>query len=1045
MKPLKVVMSAFGPYAERTGLDLSLLGGKGLFLITGDTGAGKTTIFDAVSFALFGEASGSTRTPDTLRSDFAAPQTKTFVELTFEHREKRYQITRNPRYERPKKSGSGFTTENADAVLLLPGGVPVSGSREVNAKVEDLLGINCAQFKQIALIAQGEFLRLLLAESRERADILRRVFHTEFYQAVEQRLKERAKAAREACEQNGQAILQAIRGILCPETEPALSEAVREPDLHAAEKTLALLVGSMAKDRGLTAEMKGKIAALEKQATARIAEIEKARYVNEAFEKRETAEKKEAELETLAPAFTEKEKALAAAGKALYTVRPAEEAFLREKQAEESLREKIRALEAEQTAKAAAAVQAERAYALEQAKEPERGQMAAAIARLEKELPQYKAVERLSAACGELSAEISALEGSLGKRATEKNRLQSVKQALAQKIDAAAGAEVALSESRHLLADLGRKALRLEKLGQDIRTIETFRQEWLSCKKAYQKAEADFRSSNARAVKMETAFFRGQAGLLAAELQDGEPCPVCGSLGHPKPAESAPGAPDDAELQKCKAENERLRAAMQRASEAAGRKETEGKAAARRLQEDAAETLAGETLPEDPRALETMAKAELTRCQKQKEELQSRCEAFAKTVEQREKDEEQSRETEKALLENERIVSLETARRDELAASFGAQKGERDALRKTLAFSSRDEAQKKQDALSQTLEQSRRALQDAEKAYQAAHAALESTKALAADSRHQLGEAEPRREAAFAAYEEKRAENGFPSEKAYRAALRTEAEMAGLQTAIERYRNECTAVRAGLSRLTEETKGQEKRDLSALEKEKAALQAEKSAFEEELRSVGARLGANEKTEQFLKKAIREQKKKEEAFLLIDGLSRTANGDLPGRQKMAFEQFVQASYFDRILAEANKRLNILADGRFELLRRKRTVDFRSPAGLEIDVLDQYTGKVRTVRSLSGGESFKAALSLALGLSDVVQSYAGGVSVDTLFVDEGFGSLDAESLEQAVRTLAGLASGNRLIGIISHVDELKDRIEKQIVVTKGLTGSRLKLIV
>jgi exonuclease SbcC len=250
-------------------------------------------------------------------------------------------------------------------------------------------------------------------------------------------------------------------------------------------------------------------------------------------------------------------------------------------------------------------------------------------------------------------------------------------------------------------------------------------------------------------------------------------------------------------------------------------------------------------------------------------------------------------------------------------------------------------------------------------------------------------------------------------------------------------------VEQDLQRLSKETENKQKQDMELLETVKQKLEQEKRQADESIRTLIARLGTNEPIAKALRKALSNAAVYQQEYLLISNLSKTANGELAGKQKLAFEQYVQASYFNQILIEANKRLKIMTNSRFELLRREDAADLRSQTGLEIDVLDHYTGRIRSVKSLSGGESFKASLSLALGLSDVIQSYAGGVEIDTLFIDEGFGALDAESLEQAIQTLAGLAAGNRLVGIISHVSELKERIDRQVVIQKRNSGSTVHL--
>lgn len=298
MKPLKVVMSAFCPYAGRTELDLSAFGGQGLFLITGDTGAGKTTIFDAVAFALFGEASGCTRTADTLRSDFAEPNTKTYVELTFLHKDKIYFITRNPRYERPKKSGDGVTIENSDATLQLPDGDVITGYRDVTAKIVELLGINYRQFKQIAMIAQGEFLQLLLADSKERGDIFRRVFNTDLYQTTQRLLKDSEHESKKRCESIEQSILQYISGIACPESEQGqiLSAKIGTVTIHTAEDILTELQALITADTTLRDNLKQQADKLDKDLAAQIAIITQAQYINQAFADLKIAQEKQKSL-----------------------------------------------------------------------------------------------------------------------------------------------------------------------------------------------------------------------------------------------------------------------------------------------------------------------------------------------------------------------------------------------------------------------------------------------------------------------------------------------------------------------------------------------------------------------------------------------------------------------------------------------------------------------------------------------------------------------------------------------------------------------------
>ncbi|MFZ7101507.1 MAG: SbcC/MukB-like Walker B domain-containing protein [Peptococcaceae bacterium] len=344
----------------------------------------------------------------------------------------------------------------------------------------------------------------------------------------------------------------------------------------------------------------------------------------------------------------------------------------------------------------------------------------------------------------------------------------------------------------------------------------------------------------------------------------------------------------------------------------------------------------------------------------------------------------------------------------------------------------------------QLVRYSKGAFRQAEEAYHALKNKLEGNQTILSDQKKRLTDTIQTKQEALAAYIKKLSECDFPNEEAYHNALKTESEISELKYFIEQYRNEVQDVKQDLRRLTKETENKQKQDMEQLEAAKQKLDQEKRQADESIQALIARLGTNEPIAKALGRANSDAAAYQQKYLLLSNLSKTANGELTGKQKLAFEQYVQASYFNQILIEANKRLKIMTNSRFELLRKEDAADLRSQTGLEIDVLDHYTGRIRSVKSLSGGESFKASLSLALGLSDVIQSYTGGVEIDILFIDEGFGALDAESLEQAVQTLVGLAAGNRLVGIISHVSELKERIDRQVVIRKSSSGSSIQLI-
>jgi exonuclease SbcC len=1048
MKPLKVIMSAFCPYPGKTELDLAAFGGQGLFLITGDTGAGKTTIFDAMAFALFGEASGSTRTVDTLRSDFAEPHTGTYVELTFLHKEKRYCITRNPRYVRPKKSGEGITTENSGATLQLPDGGVVTGNRDVTEKVEEILGINCRQFKQIAMIAQGEFLQLLLADSKERGEIFRRVFNTDLYQIAQRLLKEGEREAKRRCEDLEQSILQFISGIACPEGEAGevLSGKIGTATIHTAEEILLELQSLVAAEKIRRDDLKRRAGSLEEALATQIAAITQAKYINQAFKDLETTLEKQKALAGQLGEHEARKKALLEAERAVNLVLPLETAYLRERKAEEGLAGSIRALGLEIEAQEKELVGLGAAYQAEKEKEPQREKLTADIEQLTKALPRYNAAELLEKELQGLAKRQTAADAALEKLQEQKNSFLKQKGDLQGKLELLADIEVKVAAIEQEIKQLQVTRSGLLELQGVFSRLGELQKEGTKLQQQYEGAQEEFLAVERYFTAQETAFFREQAGLLASTLEGDEPCPVCGSTVHPHKATPAAGAPSKPELDRLKQKTGLARQNLQKTSEQSSAKQAEIKLAREHLLRAAAayfpniDEIAGDAMQEQFPVLIASALAENNRKRKEygERELQLKEQARHKKQFQ-----EQLTGLERALETNEKAMAEGGQLRNSIIADLASKTGELRALKTSLEYADRRQALAALEAWTGNLKILKEAYRQAEGAYHALKNRLEGNQLLLEDQKKRLGSTSQAKVEALTVYSQKLSGCGFPDEAAYHKTLKTVEEIAALKQALERYRDEVQAVEQELRRLTRETENKQKQDLELLEAAKQKLEQEKKLLEGSIQELAVRLGANEPLARTLGRAITQAASHQKEYLLLSDLSKTANGELAGKQKLAFEQYVQASYFNQILTEANKRLRIMTNSRFELLPRQEAADLRSQTGLEIDVLDHYTGRIRSVKSLSGGESFKASLSLALGLSDVIQSYAGGVEIDTLFVDEGFGALDTESLEQAIQTLVGLAAGNRQVGIISHVNELKERIDRQVVVKKSSSGSEIHL--
>ena len=1048
MKPLHIVMSAFGPYKERVELDLTRLGSQGLFLITGPTGAGKTIIFDALTFALFGEASGSVRKVDNLRSHHAAEGTKTYVELAFSHKNRIYKVNRTPRYERPKKSGKGMTTETADATLHLPGGTVVTGYRDVTSKLEDVLGINYGQFKQIAMIAQGEFLKLLLAENKERGEIFRRVFNTNLYQVTQRLLKDREKKAKSALDALEASILQSISTIGLPEVldDEPLAEKIPEATIHQSQDIFEDLHDLVLRDKNRKNALQEQSRAVGSAIAKQIELLANSRHLRQAFLDLEEVKVRKGELQAQQEEQATRKKTLEQGEKALYQVQPLQRNFLDKEKQEEKLQQSIENLALTIEEGTRGLEEAKERYEAEKTKEPEKDALNGEIVRLSALFPQYAEAERLGKEMQSIQENQKLLEEDLLKLKEEKSRLLEEKTELTQRISSLKNLELEQVTCEQEAKQLENRGQELSNLYKCLLKLGDLAGECNKAQNHFEETEAAYGALRDTYQKQEDAFFREQAGILASSLRGNDPCPVCGSRIHPHKATPDPEAPSQAELDQLKIKVEKARQSLDQASKVLNVKQTERNETSKQLQAGV-EALFPE-LSEDL-DLEQLS-GQINLAQKEntlrKAKNEVRIGEIEKEIERKAAMEKKLEDIETDLEENETEREQKERAHNELVTAISGMAGQLATLQVSLEYDDKDKAHEVLKAWQDALAALREAFRQAEEAFHATRGELEKNQAFLEDRRGQLEQAMLAKEAAEAEYTKMRLSCGFEHEEAYKAALAetdSDSKIEQLKEAISLYDREVQRAEQDHARLAQITKDKERPDLELLEKVQGELEVESARIDQALQTVNTRLGVNEPIckaiETGLKKLVQYQKE----YLLLSNLAKTASGELAGKQKLAFEQYVQAFYFTQILFEANKRLKIMTSSRFELLRREEAADLRSQTGLEIDVLDHYTGRVRPVTTLSGGESFKASLSLALGLSDVIQSAAGGVEIDTLFVDEGFGALDAESLEQAIQTLVGLAEGNRLIGIISHVEELKERIDRQIVVEKTTGGSTLKV--
>lgn len=924
MRPLRLTMTGFGTYKERTVLVFEKLGTGGMYLITGDTGTGKTLIFDAITYALYGEMSGSGRNSRAVRSQLSNDDEPTEVELEFEYLQKRYTVTRNPEYFRKKKNGEGITKQGAGACLKRPDGSVVDGASKVTEAIKEILRIDCGQFCSISMIAQGEFRKVLNAGTEERQKLFRKLFNTQPYDRLTDKLKEMSNDVREEYENCERSLSAALDTVSCGFDEGLFSE-------------LVVFRNNPAKAAVSVSDMKSLL--------VRIIETG-----------RSTAEDIYSELRD-----TEERLAVINSNLALA----------------ESYRENVRSLEEKRSESSALNITIEAAG--KSLKEAEAN--LSLIEKLDDEaavlsagLDSYDELDRVGRELLELQQRISVKNDErkeqIDKYDTVKAEIEKDEADLADLSKAGEdlariSASADKTENRiKALKDLLMNAERVKVLEDNLQRLKN---ELAPLADEAERLENDH-------SRLLTSYMKEQAGILSSGLKDGEPCPVCGSLHHPDPAVPSDNAPSAEDVKKAETDAKKAR-------ELSRVKLGEVQNANGTLSE-AADSLRSEAAlavgEEDREAAKTLAETEMRSLKIILEDLKDRkINAAAKldNAVQLEAGIPDKKNKLNVLRESVRVLDDEIQKLGETEA---AQKACLDYVKESLKYDSRADAEKE----------------------------LSNMTEKAANLRKDI----------------KRASDAH--ENAVSAKIEIDAKISELEKFL-----------SGIAAVDEGWVREQKTESEEIRKQLTERNTEISS---ELRTAKTALerihGLSEKLSIIQKK-----------HAAIDPLFRTSAGMIPGKERMTLEAYVQAFYFERIIHHANLRLLMMSDGQYEFVRSGESGDKRLKTGLDLNVVDHYTGSERSVSTLSGGESFMASLSLALGLSDEVQSSSGGIRLDTMFIDEGFGSLDSETLEKAVRALTELADEDRLVGIISHVDVLRTRIDKQIVVSKNrCEGSRAKVV-
>ena len=912
MRPHILTISAFGPYAGKVEINFDKFGSNGLFLITGDTGAGKTTIFDAITYALFGKASGVDRETTMLRSTYATPDTSTFVQLHFEYGGVNYTVTRSPKQERPKKRGKGTVMQDSEATLQIDKQAPITGITPVDDKLVEILGVTFEQYSQIAMIAQGQFREALVADTKDRAEIFRTIFKTGVYLDLQKRLQEETNAIDIQVQDKRKSALQYVDGATCLATNELAAELnsakmkVKNNEMTMVD--MCQLIEKIIKSEG---NLQKGLSAESKVLQQRIFDIDK-------------------ELDKVQDYSTNKQKHDMAIA----------EKINREKNIKPTL---------------------DKAFEDAKARQAEIDALANEIPQMELLMPKYAELTKVAAGLKDKNKEVNDISDKLTKSNSDYASLEhSIKKKEGElKNIKEPGAE--LSKYNADKTQLDADSEQLTALKSDIEAYIADKSEIPLMQEKVKSAQEDHKNAETEYNLKYDLFIAEQAGYLAEKLTEGTPCPVCGSTLRPLPAVKAPEAPTKAQLDTMEQHKDRLKANVEKLTN----------------------ELAGKTAS----------------IQTKKESLTSRITTILPGVDLNDATIAIANKL-KAIAEEIKIIETKLA-------TLNVQCRRKETLEKELP-----EDREKLHSLTETRSQLIAKKSSAETAYNAETEKKESL----------------RKELVYAS--EKKARNILSDKKKRKIELENAIEDA--KQKLQTYDKELATLNGNIEQLAELIKDAPTTNVKKAQQMKNSLEAEKKTKDKLVSHLIANKTINEGIIKKVNKTIDDLAALEHEYHMKKALSDTANGKLTGKERINLETYVQMAYFDRIIQRANTRLMVMSYGQYEL-RRRTTFSGNGQTGLELNVLDHYNGTERDVCSLSGGEKFMASLSLAFGLSDEIQAAAGGIQLDTIFVDEGFDSLSDGSLLQALKTLYELADENRLIGIISHVAELK-KIDRQIIVSK-----------
>lgn len=1030
---MKLTMKAFGPYGKKEVIDFNALDHRKLFLISGPTGAGKTTIFDAISYAIFGEANGNVRSPESLKSQFVSEEVMTEVSLKFRLKEKEYFIKRSPKQMRKKKRGEGLTEVSADALLKIyesdkekPTEV-ISGITKVDEKIHAVLGISSDQFRQIMMIPQGEFRKLINSDSEQREKVLQRLFNTKIYNKMQREIDIQAKDLKKIIENKINERTIAIKRLKYT-PESTLDELINS-DYPSIEEIIKEVSGEIKLQKEKITSSEKEVLMLNNKRDALIEKREKYKALNEKIE-RKNALAKQIEDKKEKYEVIEQKKALIKELNKSKEIMAIEDKKNNLEESKEEKRLKKSALERKLSELTKDYERQSEVYEQVNSKiyQRETEEIISKVNKQEELLGKIDELDQLKTKERESSKKLKQLEV---KKSEKEKKLANIQERIVQLSDIVEkykDVEVKIVQEENSLKELQKQRKLIDKAKEYTKDIKRLRTKKDRAIDTLKDTTRKFTTAKEDYKRTKLKYFQSQAAILAESLKSNESCPVCGSTEHPQLAKFPHERINYESVEEKEKELSQIKSLLDQQKNEIDKVELKIINCKQSIDTFCSDLGYGTDSIE---SIEKQVKQKRICTKEMLESLRKK---------RIEKDE--AKENIKTYKERKKALEQEIAHKKEELQQMHNEKIKVQSIIGTIEDAlpkkntSKDVIKKKLEEMKLNKNKRVAKKEDVNKKYKALETKCTTNKELIRSISEDLVKLKTKIESVDKAFDHALEKHQISLEK-YNLLKKKVSEIESMEKEIQVFKKEYSSIEHEYKRLEVTLKDQKKKDISIYE---TSIREHREKIDKLTAAINikkTKVNNNSSELDTIKKITKEIRPKEEKYKKLGHLSDMANGK--NKYRMTFERYVLAAFFDKIITCANDRLIDITNGRYLLNRTDKKQRKNKQSGLELEIFDHYTGKNRHVKSLSGGESFKASLALALGLSDVVQSYSGNVRLDTMFIDEGFGTLDEESLDSAINCLVDLRNNGRLVGIISHVSELKERIKTRLDVIPSNQGS------